>query len=143
MADDELEKIEKQYGHLLVVAFCLALLLVVIILGISSHWFALRLQSDFWPVDKASVSPNILASVIIFDIVTLTAALFYPPFKKALDRGLSRHTVKMTSHVTVELGKLHEKIDAQHAERMEQAQAHHEEHMEQLRNLPTERSAPE
>ena len=98
---NDIEEVEKKYGHLLVVVFCLSLLAAVLAWALASHWFWLRLQSDFWPVDKSTVAPNILASIIIFDVVTLAAALFYPPFKKALDRTFSRHTKTITSHVTV------------------------------------------
>jgi ABC-type Fe3+ transport system permease subunit len=107
----ELEEVEKKYGHLLVVAFCASVLLVVLGCGIASPWFRLRLQSDFWPIDKATVAPNLLASFIIADVATLAAALFYPPFKKALDRGLSRHTAVITSHVSAENDELHAKLD--------------------------------
>jgi hypothetical protein len=111
MTDNEIQDAEKKYGHLLVVAFCLSLLLIVLICALASHWFNQRLLSDFWPVDKATVAPNILASVIIFDVVTLCAALFYPPFKHALDRGLSKHTAVITSHISKENKTLHAKID--------------------------------
>jgi hypothetical protein len=108
---NDIDEIEKRYGHLFVVAFCLSLLLAVVGFAVFDHWFWLRLQSDFWPVDKATVAPNIVASIIIFDVVTLTAALFYPPFKKALDKGLSRHTKAITSHVSAENADLHAKLD--------------------------------
>lgn len=112
---DELDQIEKKYGHLVVVGFCLSLLLIVAGFAVGSHWFAARLQSDFWPIDKATVAPNILASLIIFDVVTLAAGLFYPPFKKALDRGFARHKSDVTdalkAHVTDELAEVHKKID--------------------------------
>jgi hypothetical protein len=117
----ELDQVEKRYGHLLVVAFCVATLLVVLGLAIGDHWFNQRLLSDFWPIDKSTVAPNILASIIIFDVVTLAAALFYPPFKHALDAGLSKHVV----------GPIHKKLDAQHQERLDQAERHHLEHLEQ------------
>lgn len=119
----ELEQVEKRYGHLLVVAFCVASLLVVLGLAIGDHWFNQRLLSDFWPVDTSRIAPNILASAIIFDVVTLVAALFYPPFKKALDRGLSRKVV----------GPIHAKLDAQHQEHLEQAERHHAEKMAQAK----------
>lgn len=117
----ELEQVEKRYGHLLVVAFCVASLLVVLGLALTDHWFNQRLLSDFYPVDKSSVAPNILASIIIFDVVTLAAALFYPPFKHALDRGLTKHVV----------GPIHKKLDAQHLEHLDQAERHHAEKLAQ------------
>ena len=131
------EEAEKKYGHLVVVAFCLTVVLVVVVAGIVDPWFRLRLQSDFWPIDKATVAPNILASFIIVDLATLAAALFYPPFKKAMDRAFSRAAAKghaeVKEHITAELSHIHDKLDAHHAEHVVLAKAHHAEHMESLR----------
>jgi uncharacterized membrane protein len=92
---NEIDDLEKRYGHLFVVAFCLVLLLVVVGFAFGDHGFALRLKSDFWPVDKSTVAPNLLASFIILDVVTILSALFVPVVKRALDRGLSRHTTSL------------------------------------------------
>ena len=101
----------KKYGHLVVVSFCLALLASAVVAGAFSHWFNQRLLSDFWPVDKSTIAPNILASVIIFDVVTLTAALFYPPFKRLLDRSVQLHKDEIKQHLSSELEAVHAKMD--------------------------------
>lgn len=111
MSEIDIEEVEKKYGHLFVVALCLAVIAVVAGFGFFSHSFNQRLLSDFWPADKSSVAPNILASIIIFVVLTLCGALFYPPFKKALDRGLSRHTVAIAKHVSAENASMHAKLD--------------------------------
>lgn len=112
---DDIEEEAKKYGHLVVVAGCAAFLLVVLIWALVSHWFNQRLQADFWPPDRSFISPNILASLIIFDVVTLAAALFYPPVKKALDESIKLHKKALTEdikgHVSSELSDVHAKLD--------------------------------
>ena len=109
--NNDLEQIEKKYGHLVVVAGCLILLLLVVVLAFVSHRFNQRLLSDFWPIDKSSVAPNILASIIIFDVVTLAAALFYPPVRKALDRALTLHKNDLKVHMTEGFRAVHDRFD--------------------------------
>ena len=123
---EELESIEKRYGHLVVVVICLLTVAVVTVTAIYSHWFNQRLLSDFWPIDKASVAPNILASFVIFDLATLAAALFYPPFKKALDRGFTRHKDDIKAHVNEGLKAIREDAQRHHDERIAQYLEHHE-----------------
>jgi uncharacterized membrane protein len=108
---DKIQDVEKKYGHLVVVAFCLSLLLIVVFWAFFSHWFNQRLLSDFWPIDKSTVAPNLLASLIIFDVATLAAALFYPPFKKLLDRSFQVHKDELKDHITSELSEVHAKMD--------------------------------
>jgi len=108
---DEIEELEKRYGHLLVVGASCLLILAVTISSFTSHWFALRLQSDFWPIDKSTVAPNILASIIQAVIVVTVMAVFYPPFRKALDRAATRHKNEVKEHMTAELNDVHDKLD--------------------------------
>ena len=107
----ELEQIEKKYGHLLVVASSLLLVVAVIIGSFISHWFAARLQSDFWPIDKATVAPNILASIIQAIVVVTVMAVFYPPLRRAIDAAAARHKNEIKAHITNELGEVHRKMD--------------------------------
>jgi uncharacterized membrane-anchored protein YitT (DUF2179 family) len=108
---DELERIEKKYGHLLVVGASVLLIIAVIVGAFISRWFALRLQSDFWPIDKATVAPNILASIIQAVVVVTIMAIFYPPFRKALDRAATKHKDDLKAHITNELASVHERHD--------------------------------
>ena len=94
----ELEQIEKKYGHLLVVASSLLLVVAVIIGSFISHWFAARLHSDFWPIDKATV-------------VVTVMAVFYPPLRRAIDAAAARHKNEIKAHITNELGEVHRKMD--------------------------------
>jgi hypothetical protein len=45
-------------------------------------------------------------------------AIFYPPFRMALDRAAQRHKDEIKNHITSELSSLHKKLDDQHAEHM-------------------------
>lgn len=151
MPEDEIEIIEKKYGHLIVVFLCSFSLIVIVLAALTSHWFSQRLLSDFWPVDKSSVAPNILASIVIFDLVTLAASLFYPPFKKALDRGFSRHKEELKGHINAELTALRADAQRHHEEQLDQRDAHHKEltalakehHAKQLRAIRTARASKE
>jgi uncharacterized membrane-anchored protein YitT (DUF2179 family) len=109
--DNELEEIEQKYGHLLVVGMSVLLLVATVLSAFISHWFALRLQSDFWPVDKSTVGPNILASAIQAIIVVTVMALCYPPFRKALDKAATKHKNEIKQHLTDELSEVHAKMD--------------------------------
>jgi hypothetical protein len=108
---DELDQIEKKYGHLLVIGTSVLLVIAVIIGAFISHWFAARLQSDFWPIDKATVAPNILASIIQAIVVVTFMAVFYPPFRKAIDRAASRHKEEIKNHITDGFSAVHERFD--------------------------------
>lgn len=76
--------------------------------------FRSRISADFWPPDRSFVGPNLVASVIQWIVVVIVASLLYPPLRHWIER---------------EFGKLHAKLDAHHAERLEQARRHHEEAM--------------
>jgi phosphotransferase system glucose/maltose/N-acetylglucosamine-specific IIC component len=108
---DEFEEVEKKYGHLLVVGTCFLLIVATVIGGLFSHWFAIRLQQDFWPIDASRISPNIVASLIQAVFVVLIMALFYPPFKKALDKAAAKRALEIKQHVTAGLNELHGKLD--------------------------------
>ncbi len=112
--ENDLDDIERKFGHLIVVGACVALILLVVVAAIASHWFALRLQSDFWPLDKSTVAPNILASIIQAVLVVAGMAIFYPPLRKALDRAAAKHKNEIKAHISAELGAVHAKIDRIH-----------------------------
>lgn len=109
--DDQLKAVEQKYGHLLVVGSTLLLVVAVVVSSFISHWFNQRLQSDFWPVDKSTVAPNILASIIQAIVVVTVMAIFYPPMRKALDRAATRHKNDIKKHIHDELGDVHSKLD--------------------------------
>lgn len=68
----------------------------VLILTLSSHWFAARMVQDFWPIDSSRVGPNLVASVVQWIIVAIVASIVYPPFRNWIER---------------EINKIHEKLD--------------------------------
>jgi hypothetical protein len=90
---------------------------VVLVGGIV--WFTVcywdRFLSDFWPIDKATVSPNLLASVIQWAVILIIVSLLYPPWRRAIERFASRHVDSIKQHLSSEHEKLHAKLDIMHA----------------------------
>lgn len=80
--------------------------LASIIYFVAFHWN--RFLSDFWPPDKATVAPNILASVIQYAMIGILAYVFYPPVRRAVDKWVENHLHKSQT-------ELHAKIEALHA----------------------------
>lgn len=76
---------------------------------IAFHWE--RFISDFYPLDKATVSPNLLASVIQWAIILVAVSLFYPPWRKAIERFAGLRIDSLKEHVSAEHDALHEKLD--------------------------------
>jgi hypothetical protein len=77
---------------------------------IVTAWFLSRLHSDFWPIDKATVAPNILASVIQAAAVGLVVYLLYPRVRRAIDRWLKAHLHEHRQAMDAHLADLHRKL---------------------------------
>jgi hypothetical protein len=78
---------------------------------LATVWLLSRLQSDFWPVDKATVAPNILASIVQAIVVALVVYLLYPRFRRAVDRWVKGHLHDHRKAMDVHLAELHRKVD--------------------------------
>jgi hypothetical protein len=78
------------------------LALVLIVVGII-FWHN-RLGTDFWPLDRSTIGPNLVASVVQWAIIALVVYLAYPPVRRALDRWAK-------SHVHEANVELHKKLD--------------------------------
>ena len=70
-----------------------------------------RFVSDFWPLDKSSVGPNLVASVVQWAIILVAASLIYPPTRRAIDKYVKRHFESVKAHVTSGHNELHAKLD--------------------------------
>jgi hypothetical protein len=92
------------------------------------HWS--RFVSDFYPLDKSSVAPNIVASAVQFILIAIAAYLLYPPLKRAVDAYARRHLEEIKAHVSAEHAKIHARLDV------------HETHLEALRSAATPKKAP-
>lgn len=85
------------------------ILLGLIIYFMVFHWG--RFLTDFWPPDKATVGPNILASLIQWAVILIAVALIYPPTRRAIERYVQSHVDSIKSHVSEEHKLVHEKMD--------------------------------
>ena len=96
--------------------------LCVVALGVATvfdAWLRSRLVSDFWPIDKASVAPNILASVVQFVLMVLLLGAFYPPFRHWLEQEFKDAREQRESH---------------HKTHIDLLKQHHHEQLKEIRN---------
>ena len=89
----------------------LAVALAVVVVGCVVVFWS-RFKTDFLPPDRSYVGPNLVASVVQWAIIFLAAVLFYPPFRRAVDRYVTRQTEDLKAHVTAEHAKLHARLHA-------------------------------
>lgn len=73
------------------------------------HWLFQMVQLGNW-------FGNIVAGVISFAVLSL----FWPRVRHAIERATKRHLSELRAEI-------HAKLDAQHKEKMEQAERHHQE----------------
>jgi hypothetical protein len=83
--------------------------------------FRTRLHADFIPFDNSHIAPNILASILIVELVTPFAVLLWPPTRRRLHRFIDRkiaplhekldHHAKIHSEIKASLEELHRKHD--------------------------------
>jgi hypothetical protein len=64
----------------------------VVIGGFIAIWSWPRFLSDFWPLDKATVGPNLLASLLWGLTVGAFLLIFWPPFRRSMDNWVHKHT---------------------------------------------------
>jgi hypothetical protein len=76
-----------------VTAVVYALAIVAEIVVFRSH-----LGADFIPIDHSNVAPNILASIIIVELVTPFGVLLWPPTRRRLHRFADRKLAVLRSH---------------------------------------------
>lgn len=89
---------ERELTNLFVIAVCAVIAAAVVVSALVSHWFALRLEADFWPIDASRVAPNILASAVQAVVVVLVLAVVYKPLKRRIEASLQRHKNDLMSH---------------------------------------------
>lgn len=88
-------------------------MLVALIYFMVFHWG--RFLSDFWPLDRSIVGPNLVASIVQYAFLAILLVLLYPPLRKAVEKFATRHVESIKQHVTDEHKKLHDKLDIMHA----------------------------
>jgi hypothetical protein len=73
---------------------------VVYVLAIAAEVvvFHSHLHADFIPFDNSHIAPNILASIIIVEVVTPFAALLWPPTRRRLHRFADRKLAVLRAH---------------------------------------------
>lgn len=74
-----------------------------------------HLHADFIPFDTSHVAPNILASIIIVELLTPFGVLLWPPARRRLHHFADR-----------KLACLHSKLDAEHQRAEEHRQWQHD-----------------
>ena len=102
----------------------------VVVVTVCVVVFRKRLHADFWPLDDARVSPNILATVIQIVLYTPVVVLLWPPARRRIHHFIDRHTAPLHAH----FDRLHEQRERHHAEQMEKMDAIHD-HLR--KHLPT------
>ena len=70
--------------------------------------FRSRLGTDFWPIDRSPVGPNIVASVIVWGSVLILGVLVYPPIRRRLERATEQFADR-------KLEAVHQRFDELHA----------------------------
>lgn len=93
--------------------------------------FHARLRADFWPLDAARISPNIVATIIQIAIATPAAVLLWPPTRRRIHRFVTTHTAPLHAH----FDRLHEQRERHHAEQMAKLDAIHK-HVRVTHPLP-------
>jgi hypothetical protein len=86
-----------------------------------------RLRTDFWPLDRSFVGPNLVASIVQFDLAVIAGILIWPPTRHRLRVFLARerkHTLEHEKWVAGRLDRIHLHVTGEHAE----AHPHADEH---------------
>jgi uncharacterized membrane protein YccC len=85
-----------------VVAGLVVIAVVVVVIVFHTH-----IGPDFFPLDKSTVGPNILASIIQWAVLFVAAVFLYPPWRRRVHRFVDG---KLES-IHAKLGALHGKVD--------------------------------
>ena len=70
-----------------------------------------RFLSDFWPLDRSFVGPNIVATFVQWAVALIILALIYPPTRRAIEKFFTSNYDDLKKHVSAEHDALHEKLD--------------------------------
>lgn len=63
------------------------------------HWLTIwhRILSDFWPLDKSSVAPNLVAGVAQTALYAAVAFIFYPPLRRWFEAEVHKGEAELHS----------------------------------------------
>ena len=94
-----------------------------------------RFVSDFWPVDKSSVGPNLVASVVQYTAIAITLVLVYPPLRRRVSHAVAAEREHLKAHISHETRQLHATVADLHArhDAHAEAQAAHAEALADMR----------
>ena len=70
-----------------------------------------RVKSDFYPLDRSFIAPNIMAALVQWAVILILAALLYPPTRRAIERFVGGHVQSIKDHVSAEHAAVHAKMD--------------------------------
>jgi hypothetical protein len=80
--------------------------------------FHTHLHTDFIPFDNSHIAPNILASIIIVEVVTPFGVLLWPPTERRLHRFVDRKIAPLHAKLAE-----HEQRHAEHADKLDALKA--------------------
>jgi len=117
-------------------------LLVAAVLWVIFDWP--RFVSDFYPPDKSSVGPNLLASLVQAVFILIVLALIYPPTRHWIERAIESHAHELKSHVKEEMAEVHAKMADLHdcLDRVDARVVHVIAHSDHIPNLPDMEDPP-
>ena len=78
-----------------------------------------RAHADFYPFDRSYVSPNLVASYIIFSLGLIAGSLLWPPFRRRIHRAFNKKLAPLHHHLveaTAQRERHHAELMAAHAE---------------------------
>jgi hypothetical protein len=89
----------------LVVVYVLAMVAEVVL------WHA-RLRADFLPFDRSFIGPNVVAGIVVVEVMTPIGVLLYPPVRRCIEEWVRKRDEEIKAHVTAEHAKLHKRLSA-------------------------------
>jgi hypothetical protein len=57
-----------------------------------------RVPTDFWPLDRSPVGPNLVAAVVQWAIIAVVAVVLYPPWRRAAHKFIDRKLAPIHEH---------------------------------------------
>ena len=115
---------EKKVARLILGLSLIVIVCVVLIAAIVSPAIGDRLRSDFYPLDRSYISPNIVAAFVQAVFVTIILSALYPPIRHRVEAWVTKHKDDIKAHISAEHLVTHDKLQAVH-ERVQHVIEHH------------------
>lgn len=71
-----------------------------------------RFVDDFWPIDKSSVGPNLVASVVQYTALAILLVLIWPPTRRRIHHFVDAKVDGVKTHISGHFTAMHERHDA-------------------------------